>query len=135
MNAEDKNKEEQQAASAAEDECLRTETTEPSQDNVVTPRRTEEMCLEERDSRVLEEDLAELTTRVTRLEESNRALEEALLEGPDEDYSLALTENKAVLERTRETIARIEKALKEAKELESQMAALKQTNSSSCDSK
>ena len=91
--------------------------------------------MEERDSRVLEEDLKELTTRVTRLEESNRALEEALLEGPDEDYLLALTENKAVLERTRETIARIEKALKEAKELEAQMAALKQTDSSSCDSK
>ena len=88
------------------------------------------MCLEERDTRILAENLAELTTRVTRLEESNKALEEALLEGPDEDYSLALTENKEVLARTRETIARIEKALKEAQELESQMAALEQTTPS-----
>ena len=88
------------------------------------------MCLEERDSRVLAENLAELTTRVTRLEESNKVLEEALLEGPDEDYSLALTENNAVLERTRETIAKIKAALKEAQELESQMAALQQITSS-----
>lgn len=91
------------------------------------------MCLEERDTRILAENLAELTTRVTRLEESNKALEEALLEGPDEDYSLALTENKEVLARTRETIARIEKALKEAQELESQMAALEQTTPSERD--
>lgn len=86
--------------------------------------------MEEGDSRILAENLAELTTRVTRLEESNRALEEALLEGPDEDYTLALTENRVVLERTRETIAKIEAALKEAQELESQMAALEQINSS-----
>lgn len=91
------------------------------------------MCLEERDTRILAENLAELTTRVTRLEESNKALKEALLEGPDEDYSLALTENKEVLARTRETIARIEKALKEAQELESQMAALEQTTPSERD--
>lgn len=91
------------------------------------------MFLEERDTRILAENLAELTTRVTRLEESNKALEEALLEGPDEDYSLALTENKEVLARTRETIARIEKALKEAQELESQMAALEQTTPSERD--
>lgn len=96
-------------------------------------QEAQNMCLEERDTRILAENLAELTTRVTRLEESNKALEEALLEGPDEDYSLALTENKEVLARTRETIARIEKALKEAQELESQMAALEQTTPSERD--
>ena len=73
------------------------------------------------DVRILEENLAELRNSVRMLEESNTALAEALLEGPDEDYTQALEENKQVLLRKRQMIDRIETVIAQSRELAQQM--------------
>lgn len=75
--------------------------------------------IEEQDTRVLEHELAEIKNSVRMLEMSNHELEQALLEGPDDDFEQALRENEQVLARKRALIEKIESILKQASEFNS----------------